>query len=310
MDFALSSSTVLGAAVLVWLLWVAPYVMRRRGADQAAGEAALLMESAEPRPREAAATASAAGAPAGRRAPRGEDSQPLPLAAPPRPAAGSGQRLRIRWGRMGVALTGLVALVAAAVTLVLMIVGMPAWVPPLCGALAVGSVAVLRGLAVRDRKRRVDAAFGAAMSSPAPEPAPRAKTSVASEVFDAGREPEPAPRTMSREELRLIALEVAKASQATAAEAARASGEQPEEWAPVDVPRPAYLDAAKADRPDPEPLQAPADPKPEGRPTLKPKPEAPEPGSVPGVPALGAPKPAGRSGALGNLDEVLQRRRA
>jgi hypothetical protein len=208
-----------------------------------------------------------------------------------------------------VALTGLCALLAAVVTLVLMIVGVPAWVPLASLAAAVGSVAVLRSLAVRDRRRRLETAFGAAMATRDPSHAPPARTAGPSEVFDAGREPAPAPRTVSREELRSIALEVAKASQASAEEAARASGEQAPEWAPVDVPRPSYLDAAKAERPDPEPLQAAAEPKPEGRP-LKPAAEAPEPGSVPGVPALGTAKAPARAGALGNLDEVLQRRRA
>ncbi|MDR6622879.1 hypothetical protein [Sinomonas atrocyanea] len=291
MDLALSSSTVLGAAVIVWLLWVAPYFLRRR-AEQPAGEAALLMESLEPGRRDAAsAMSSSAGG-----------GRPAPAA----PVAGT-PRLRIRWGRLAVALMGLGALVAAVVTLVLMIVGVPAWVPLACLATAVGAVAVLRSLAVRDRKRRLSTAFSAAMATPAPKPGPPARTQ--SEVFDAGREPAPAPRTVSKEELRSIALEVAKASQASAEAAARASGEQEPEWAPTEVPRPAYLDAAKAERPDPEPIPAAAAPAPEGRP-LKPAAEAPEPGSVPDVPALGAAKGAARGGALGNLDEVLQRRRA
>ncbi|MDP9885705.1 hypothetical protein J2W21_003229 [Sinomonas atrocyanea] len=298
MDFALSSSTVLGAAVLVWLLWVAPYFLRRRAAEQPAGEATLLMESVDPLRRDVAHSAPSSP---GREPRTGATSSPT--------GRGAGQqRLRIRWGRLAVALTGLCALLAAVVTLVLMIVGVPAWVPLASLAAAVGSVAVLRSLAVRDRKRRLETAFGAAMATRDPIPAPPART-VRSEVFDAGREPAAAPRTVSREELRSIALEVAKASQASAEEAARASGEQAPEWAPVDVPRPSYLDAAKAERPDPEPLQTAAEPKPEGRP-LKPAAEAPEPGSVPGVPALGTAKAPARGGALGNLDEVLQRRRA
>ncbi|GAB2739344.1 hypothetical protein [Sinomonas soli] len=291
MDLALSSSTVLGAAVIVWLLWVAPYFLRRR-AEQPAGEAALLMESLEPGRRDAApAMSSSAGG-----------GTPAPAARVP-----GTPRLRIRWGRLAVALMGLGALVAAVVTLVLMIVGVPAWVPLACLATAVGSVAVLRSLAVRDRKRRLTTAFSAAMATPAPQPGPPARTQ--SEVFDAGREPAPAPRTVSKEELRSIALEVAKASQASAEAAARASGEQDPEWAPTEVPRPAYLDAAKAERPDPEPIPTAAAPTPEGRP-LKPAAEAPEPGSAPDVPALGTAKAAARGGALGNLDEVLQRRRA
>ncbi|GEB62889.1 hypothetical protein SAT01_03370 [Sinomonas atrocyanea] len=299
MDFALSSSTVLGAAVLVWLLWVAPYFLRRRAAEQPAGEAALLMESMEPLRREATPSSSS-GTGGSSAAPRAEGRLP---GGAPKP------RLRVRWGRLAVALTGLCALVAAVVTLVLMIVGVPAWVPLACLATAVGSVALLRSLAVRDRKRRMDRAFGAAMGAPAPRPAAPARTVTPSEVFDAGREPAPAPRPVSREELRAIALDVAKASQASAEEAARASGEQAPGWEPVEVPRPAYLDAAKAERPEPAPIQTAAEPTPEGLP-LKPAAEGPEPGSAPGVPALGTAKTAARGGALGNLDEVLQRRRA
>ncbi|MGT2461323.1 hypothetical protein [Sinomonas atrocyanea] len=71
MDFALSSSTVLGAAVLVWLLWVAPYFLRRRAAEQPAGEAALLMESMEPLRREATpSTSSGTGGSSAAPAPR------------------------------------------------------------------------------------------------------------------------------------------------------------------------------------------------------------------------------------------------
>lgn len=305
MDFALSSSTVLGAAVLVWLLWVAPYLLRRRAAEQPAGEAALLMESTEPLRREATPSSSP-GTGGSSAAPRAEG--PARASGPSRGGAEK-PRLRVRWGRLAVALTGLCALVAAVVTLVLMIVGVPAWVPLACLATAVGSVALLRSLAVRDRKRRLDRAFGAAMGAPAPRPAAPARTVTPNEVFDAGREPAPAPRPVSREELRAIALDVAKASQASAEEAARASGEQAPGWEPVEVPRPAYLDAAKAERPEPAPIETAAEPTPEGRP-LKPAAEGPEPGSVPGVPALGAAKTATRGGALGNLDEVLQRRRA
>jgi hypothetical protein len=310
MDLALSSSTVLGAAVLVWLLWVAPYLMRKSGSEQLAAAGALLMEAASPGGGGAGAPSSDRPATTGSASTRSaEDDHGRAEPAGPPASRSTPAPLRIRWGRMGVALTGLAALVAALVTLVLMVVGMPGWVPPLCGAVAVGSVATLRGLAVRERKRRVDAAFGAAMRSPSPAPVPPATPAAHSEVFDAGRDPEPAPRAVSRDELRAIALEVARASQASADEAARASGARAEEWDPVQVPRPSYLDAAKAERPEPEPLAPAAEAKPEGRPVLKPTAEGVERGTSPGV-AGAAARPSGRTGALGNLDEVLQRRRA
>ncbi|MDQ4491158.1 hypothetical protein RBS60_13225 [Sinomonas sp. ASV486] len=321
MDVALSSSTVLGAAVLVWLLWVAPYLMRRRRSARAAGEASLLMDSADVDPIDDGASAPAGhsaatggGSPGRPSAEAGPKSQAASAASsdqsdPKVPSAPMPPRLRIRWGRLGVALGGLAALLATAVTLALMLLGVPGWIPAVCAAAAVGSVAILRTLALRDRKRRVDDAFREAMTANAVDPSPPPSPRVPAEVFDAGREPEPAPRAMSREELRAIALEVAKASQATADEAAKASGEGEAAWDPVEVPKPSYLEAAKAERPEPAPLEVPADPQPQGHPTLKPRAEGPEPGTVPGVPAL-APRPAGRAGALGNLDEVLQRRRA
>ena len=226
-------------------------------------------------------------------------------AASPGPAP----RLRIRWGRLAVAAVGLVALVACPITLVFVAFGAPVILPFACAAVAAASVAVLRTLAVRDRRRRVDAAFSDAMR-PTASPAPARQGTGSSEVFDAGFDPEPAPRPLSREELRAAALEVAKASQASAEEAAKASGETEETWEPVGVPKPSYVEAARAERPEPEPLEAPEEPKPSAKTALKPKAEAPEPGSVPGVPAL-APRSAGRPrGALGNLDAVLQRRRA
>lgn len=325
MDVALSSSTVLGAAVLVWLLWVAPYLMRRRRSARAAGEASLLMDSADMSPIDNGVSAPVDPS----AAPRGEGpSRPSPeewkqpqtaAAASPDPEVHSAPktasasvpppRLRVRWGRLAVALAGLAALLAAVVTLGLMLFGVPGWIPAVCAATAVGSVATLRTFALRDRKRRVDDAFHEAMIANAADVSPAPPPRAPAEVFDAGRDPEPAPRAMSREELRAIALEVAKASQATADEAAKASGEGEAAWDPVEVPKPSYLDAAKAERPEPAPLETPADPQPQGRPTHKPGTDGPEPGTVPGVPAI-APRTAGRAGALGNLDEVLQRRRA
>lgn len=305
MDLALSSSTVLGAAVLVWLLWVAPYLTRRRRAERPAGEAALLMESGGQGAPEATVRAGAAGPPSSAPAPAVEGIA-SPGAGPAR--EGSTAPLRIRWGRMSVALVGLVSGLAVPVTLVLLVVGLPGWVPAVCAAGAAAAVATLRALAMRDRKRRVDAAFRSAMRATDAEPLRPSPPRGPSEVFDAGPDPEPAPRAMTHGELRAFALEVAKASQAAATAEAKATG-APEEWEPVEVPKPGYVEAAKAERPDPAPLEAPADPKPEGRPALKPKPDSPEPGTVPGVPAI-APRPAARAGALGNLDEVLNRRRA
>lgn len=128
---------------------------------------------------------------------------------------------------------------------------------------------------------------------------------------------------------RLTAEELRQAALAEAAE----SGEKPEEtpkptWEPVEVPKPKYVESAKADRPAPEPLDLPAEPKPEGKPSIKAGAVAPrvdvkvgqdQDGSGSNSAAQdGSPdqattsKPVSTKPAAGlnNLDDVLQRRRA
>jgi hypothetical protein len=315
MDFALSSSMVLGAAVLLWLLWVAPYFLKRRRSLQPAADAALLSEAADadgqgPRPAGMPAPPSASPPETGPSRPASApETEAAPRAATPSPP--TAPTFRIRWGRVAFAGIGLLALLAAVVSLVLVVVGVPPWLPLVFAAGTAASATVLRSLAVRDRRRRVEAAFRAAMRAPEDVRDLPVRRTGPSEVFDAGHDPAPAPRVLTREELRAVALEVARASQASAEAAAKASGaDDGGTWEPVDVPRPSYMESAKAERPEPEPLPVPEELRPEGRPTLRPQPEAPEPGSVPGVPMIG-PRPApGRTGALGNLDDVLRRRRA
>jgi hypothetical protein len=218
---------------------------------------------------------------------------------------------RIRWGRCILAGIGLMGLLAAVVGSVLAVFGVVAgWIPVPALAVTASSVAILRQLALRDRRRRVDVAFRAAMreraeAERAPSAAPPRRT--ATEVFDLKPEPEPAPAPLSHDELRAAALEVARAAQATAAEAVtRDGGSAAAEWDPVDLPKPAYVESARAEREAPEPLEAPEQPKPTSKVTIKPKPET---SPAPGVPTVPAARPAAR-GALGNLDAVLQRRRA
>ncbi len=224
---------------------------------------------------------------------------------------------RIRYGRLTMALLGLVMILAAAVTAALRLFGAgPAWVPAVCFVGGVGSVFLLRRLAVRDRRARLNAAFRAAMSTPAgprdsgssmlPESPARAPRQ--SEVFDADKAAA-APPPLSAFELRQAALAVAAAAGDTAAgqdssDASKAgSPSLSGEWKPVDVPKPVYVEAAKAERPAPEPLDLPESPKPTGKPSLR-QPAAP-PAAAPAAAAA-----AKGSSALSNLDDVLQRRRA
>ena len=79
-------------------------------------------------------------------------------------------------------------------------------------------------------------------------------------------------------------------------------------WEPVEVPKPTYVEAAKAERPAPEPLDLPEAPKSAGKPSLKQGTAAAPPVAPPNAGPAG---PQGKAqSALSNLDDVLQRRRA
>lgn len=314
MDFTLSSSTVLGVAVVLWLLWGAPYLLRR---VRPAGAAGVLLA-------EANADDDASPAPSssfGTQRPRAAMEKPEPDHAttarrPPEegkhvtdPNSGP-SRLRIRWGRCALAGIGLVGLFVAVVGGALAALQVVDVVVPLMGiAVLVVSVVVLRRLALADRRRRFNAAFRsvAAAAPVAPSHAPEPARREATEVFDHQPIAEPAPAPLSRDELRAAALEVARAAQKSAEETASREGvADVDPWEPVEVPKSAYMESARAEREAPEPLGETEQPKPEGKVTLKPSPEAEEASGVRSVPSA---RPTAR-GALGNLDAVLQRRRA
>ncbi|MFJ6355449.1 hypothetical protein [Pseudarthrobacter oxydans] len=312
MDFPLSSSVILVVAVVLWIVWVAPYVLRnRRHQFQPAGDF-LAEPAADEAPEPPAALVLNVAA-------QQEKAMDTRKSAGPATAtAGSppGGTFRIRYGRTGIALVGLLSLVTAFVSGVLLIFGLGAPVLPLaCLALTAGSVVLLRWLAVRDRRAKVNAAFRAAMTAPSrqPQPAagvpPRPEAASAKQdnpLFDAEAH-EPKIRPLTAMELREAALAVAVAagdsSVAAAGSAARTAA--PSTWEPVEVPKPVYVEAAKAERPAPEPLELPEAPKATGKPSLKQGVAA----APPAAPAEGQEQSKAQS-ALSNLDDVLQRRRA
>ena len=170
---------------------------------------------------------------------------------------------KIRYGRTAIALAGLLSLLTAFVSAVLLAFGLGSPALPLaCAALAVAGVVLLRRLAIRDRKAKVNAAFRSAMAAPAARPAPA----------QVPPNPEAAPGTT---------------------------------WEPVEVPKPVYVAAAKAERPAPEPLELPEAPKATGKPSLKQGAAV-----VPAAPGAEAQQLTKAQSALSNLDDVLQRRRA
>lgn len=244
-----------------------------------------------------------------------------------------------RWGRISAALVGLVALAAALVTLVLGAFGIVSLLVPLaCVAVAAGAVAMLRFLAIRGRAARVNRAFAAAMApvretAAAPEvpiehaapAAPRRPTSL----FDAE---ETGARRPSPMELRTAALAVAHGSsvvdvraeslsvtgtEATDTTEATETSEATETpgsagstaWAPVEVPRPTYVDAAKAERQAPAPLDLPEAPRPTTRTPIKASEAAARVAAEADDASDESASSAPSTGRI-NLDDVLQRRRA
>lgn len=249
-------------------------------------------------------------------------------ATSPTPSNGSGHPpapgpvFRIRYRRLALAVAGLLCLLTGIISAALRLFGLgSAWLPALTLFGSVGAVVLLRRLAIRDRRRKVDEAFRSAMGGSRDRAAStqRAAVSPASgprpdnPLFDAqavAATPEPQPKPLTPQELREAAL----AEAAVSADLAAGVRQNPAfpaaetaSWEPVEVPRPTYVEAPKAERAAPEPLDLPEAPKAVGKPSLK------QGTSQPAAPAATDEdeKLAGKGQrALSNLDDVLQRRRA
>jgi hypothetical protein len=201
-------------------------------------------------------------------------------------------------------------LLTAFVSAVLLLFGLgTALLPVAALATTVLAVVLLRFLAARDRKAKVQAAFRSAMSAPVRRQEPvsevpdkRPAAQPESRLFDAEAHT-PAPKQLTAMELREAALAVAVAAGDASASQAMATVPAQTTWEPVNVPKPVYVEAAKAERPAPEPLDLPEAPKAVGKPSLK--------QGTAAVPPLPTTKPLTKAqSALSNLDDVLQRRRA
>lgn len=299
---------ILVVAVALWIVWVAPYVLRNRRHQFQPAVDFLADTPADDRPDPPAGLAlNVAAQQEKAMEPRKSAGSAAGTASTPAPA-----KLRIRYGRTALALVGLLSLLTAFISGVLLPfgIGSPA-LPVTCALLTVGSVALLRWLAVRDRKAKVNAAFRSAMSAPAPRhdeavavpPKPEAAPArPESPLFDA-EAGQAKVKPLTAVELREAALAVAVAAGDTSA-AAAASGTP---WEPVEVPKPVYVEAAKAERPEPEPLELPEAPKAVGKPSLKKGAAAP---AAEAAAAAEAQQLSKAQKALSNLDDVLQRRRA
>jgi len=298
---------ILVVAVALWIVWVAPYVLRNRRHQFQPAVDFLADAPADERPdAPAGLVLNVAAQQEKAMEPRKSAGPAAGTASAPAPA-----KLRIRYGRTALALVGLLSLLTAFISGVLLPFGVGSAALPLtCTLLTVASVALLRWLAVRDRKAKVNAAFRSAMSAPAPRrdtvvavpPKPEAAPArPESPLFDA-EAGQAKVKPLTAVELREAALAVAVAAGDTSA-AAAASGTP---WEPVEVPKPVYVEAAKAERPDPEPLELPEAPKAVGKPSLKKGATAPAEAAA----AAEAQQLSKAQKALSNLDDVLQRRRA
>jgi hypothetical protein len=324
---------ILVIAVALWIVWVAPYVLRNgRHQLQPAGEFLADVVDIEPADPHAGKVMKMAA----------QQERPMIITQHPgnaRGAAATGARseaappaergFRIRWGRLAVAVAGALSLLTGVVSAVLSLFGIGSgWLPVAALVGAVAAVALLRRLAVRDRRRKMNAAFRAAMGSPErssvgptatgelpSRPAVSPVERPESPLFDAeaGRAaPEPAPQPLTALDLREAALAEAAASgdtsSARAAEtAAPAEGSS---WEPVDVPKPTYVEAPKAQRAAPLPLDLPQAPKAAGKPSLKQASARPAASDSQTAEDAEAKQLSKAQSALSNLDDVLQRRRA
>jgi hypothetical protein len=229
---------------------------------------------------------------------------------------------RIRYGRLALALAGLLSLLTGVISAALRLFGVgPSWLPVVALLGAVGAVVLLRRLAVRDRRRKVDEAFRSAMSAPSrTAPGDSARRSTESQeseqrpdspLFDAqaiAAPPKPAAKPLTAMELREAALAEAVASGDLAVRMDQSGSAVAEaaSWEPVEVPKPTYVEAAKAERAAPEPLDLPEAPKAVGKPSLK---QGLNPTASAGDDDDEKVVGKGQR-ALSNLDDVLQRRRA
>ena len=305
---------ILVVAVVLWIVWVAPYVLRnRRHQFQPAGDFPADT-AADEKPEPPAALALNVAAQQEKAMDTRKIAGPVTgTAVTPVAGAPSAAKFRIRYGRTAIALVGLLSLATAFVSGMLLLFGLGTPALALTAlALTIGSVVLLRWLAVRDRKAKVDAAFRSAMSAPSrrPEAAanipPKPEAAPArpdSPLFDA-EEHEPKTKPLTAMELREAALAVAVAAGDPSATAASAVASAT--WEPVEVPKPVLVAAAKAERPAPKPLELPESPKAVGKPSLKQGASA-----APSAPTAGEGQELSKAqSALSNLDDVLQRRRA
>ncbi|GAA5228640.1 hypothetical protein [Paeniglutamicibacter antarcticus] len=234
--------------------------------------------------------------------------------------------LRIFYDRLAVALLGCLSVLTLLIGAVLALAGVVSGAVPLIALLlALASFSALRGLAVRDRRKKLLARMHATrtrametLRTPVAEPAKRT-----AEVFDAQPNSNKRAPALTVHQLRAEALRIAEKGAAVT---------RPEGWELTEVPLPQYVVANAAKRQAPEPMQAAAEMKASTSASLRSQEAAARMASATGpaiesiaatpaataeekpavkVPAAENAKPGAEAVAERiNLDDVMQRRRA
>ena len=164
--------------------------------------------------------------------------------APQEQVSAAQPKLRLRYGRLSVAVVGLLALLATVVTAVLApftAVGFGTVL--LCLGLGIASFAVLRMLAVRERNRKMmdrwEQLRQSALQTPAFADAANqvAAPQRSEQVFDARPGSGQRAPSITAEELRAEALRVARGAGGVP---------QPATWEPTEVPKPQYVAVREA----------------------------------------------------------------
>ena len=162
----------------------------------------------------------------------------------PQESAATKLKIRVRYGRLSVALVGALAVIATVVGLILApFTALTFGAVGLFALVAVASFATLRGLAVRDRNRKLlehlEATRQKALQTPAFDDAANQVVSrkhEKDEVFDARPSSSRRAPAITAEELRAEALRVAHG---------HGGVKQPETWEPTRVPKPTYVEATE-----------------------------------------------------------------
>lgn len=238
---------------------------------------------------------------------------PSPVAAPRVPAAAESKDrpsggFHLHWGRITVALIGVLALLSAVVTGILTpLTALPAAVPLVAGGVFVLALVTMRTMAVvrrrKSRRRRVQAAIDEAMNPPQVRPWESTADKGLFDALSADERGAGGPNSLQQIDEDGLPVGLERTFSPEHAESGPVLGTAAEPvgpWQPRAVPRPKYLDLDKAERQEPAPLPV-EEPAPSSDAKLTQRRFVETPAA--------AEETAPQEDSL-NLDEVLKRRRA